>query len=563
MTTQLRYYQTALLEEVERQWTLGYKNVCLMATTGAGKTPTLGAAIKRHKGPSCAIAHRSNLVAQLSLALAKEGVVHRVIASEKTLRSIAAKHAKEFGRVYLDPQARCAVASAQTLVRRDMAAWFASVTLWVVDEAHHLIKGTVWGKCVEKFTNPQCKGLGPTATPGRADGQGLGRNSDGYMDVMVALVEDGDRLGVAVAYEGESITCAPAKVLMDQGYLSRYKIACVESHISEFLGDVAKSGDWSQAQLKSASEHSSIIGDVVQSYLAYSAGKIGITFSTDVESATHITQAYRAAGVPAELVTGETEDSVRWAIFDRLERREIKQIVAVDVISEGTDLPGLEDVCFARPTASLGLFLQQLGRGIRPMEGKLFTQLRDHVGNFLRHRGGPDTPRTWSLDRRPGKGSGASDAEPIRVCLNVTCGLSYERFRDACPFCGQPAPEPDRRGPPDQVDGVLALLDDETLARLRGETPETASEYMTRLAASGLPARYVAANTRKHQERLDALGRVWDEMGRLGGIWKAQGLSDTECQRRWWQLTGLDVLSAQRLDKADAEKLLLKLGVDG
>src|SRR5690606_20862189 len=157
-------------------------------------------------------------------------------------------------------------------------------------------------------------------------------------------------------------------------------------------------------------------------------------------------------GVSAEVLTGETSVDVRTAIFARLEARTLQQVVAVDVISEGTDIPAIEVVTFARPTASLGLFLQMLGRALRMAPGKEFAQVIDHVGNFLRHRGGPDTPRTWTLDRRPGKGSGASDAEPIRVCLNVTCGLSYERFRDACPFCGQPAPEPERRGPPDQVD---------------------------------------------------------------------------------------------------------------
>lgn len=560
MTTRtLRYYQADLLAAIERQWAAGNRVVCVMAPTGAGKTDVFAEAIRRHRGPSCAIAHRDNLVLQLSVALARSGVQHRIIASDKTLRTIAAEHARLFGRTYINPSAQCAVASAQTLAKRDaLAAWCATVTLWVTDEGHHGCRDGQWGKCIDRFTHPHCKGLLPTATPGRADGKGLGRHADGYADVLVALVDTPEgKLGVSV---GQDVTCAPARVLIRDGYLSPYRVACVESHITEFLGEVAKSGDWSQAALKSASEHSSIIGDVVASYRQFADGKIGITFATDVETAGNIAKAYRAAGVSAEVLTGETDPTVRRAIFQRLEDRTLQQVVAVDVISEGTDIPAIEVVTFARPTASLGLFLQMLGRALRMAPGKEYAQIIDHVGNFLRHRGGPDTPRTWSLDRRTARATAPSDATPIRVCLNVTCGQPYERFRDECPFCGTPAPEPERRGPPDQVDGVLALLDDETLLRLRGEAIEEPDAMMTRLVGSGLPGRFAGATVRKHRERIEVLAEVTALIGRLGGQWRAEGLSDTEMQRRWYQLAGVDVLSAQRLDREGAEKLLTRLG---
>lgn len=565
---QLRYYQTALYAEVCNQWSLGYRNVMVMATTGAGKTPVIGEAIRNHRGAACVIAHRDNLVLQLSRMLASLGIKHRVIASTKTQRAISADHVKRFKQVFLDPNSRVAVASAQTLAKRDeLATWCASVTLWVVDEAHHACKGTIWGKCLERFTHPQCNGLLPTATPGRADGKGLGSHHDGYADVMVALVEDGDRLGVQVAYPGQSVTCAPAKVLIKDGYLSPYRVACVESHITEFLGEVAASGDWSQAQLKSAAEQSSVIGDVVTSYRQFSDGRVGITFATDVETAGNIAKAYRAAGISAEVLTGETPIEVRNAIFDRLERRVLQQVVAVDVISEGTDIPAIDDLCLARPTASLGLLLQMIGRGLRMTEGKTHLQIRDHVGNFLRHRGGPDTPRTWSLDRRDKRAPKERDAIPIRVCLNVACGQPYERHMDACPFCGEPAPGPAERGPPEMVDGVLALMDDETLARLRGEVPMGADEYLAAQLATGLPVRYAHANAKKHKERLGVLEDLKGVMAMWGGIYHARGETDSELQRRFWLTFGVSVLEAQTLGREDAERLLTRVSdavsVDG
>lgn len=562
----LRYYQTDLYAAACEQWSLGYRNVLLMATTGAGKSPIIGEAIRNHRGAACVIAHRDNLVLQLSRTLAGLGIRHRVIASTKTQRAISADHVKRFKQVFLDPNSRVAVASAQTLAKRDeLATWCASVTLWIVDEGHHLTKGTVWSNCIDRFTHPHCNGLLPTATPGRADGKGLGSHHDGYADVMVALVEDGDHLGVQVAYPGQSVTCAPAKVLMrpcvytGEQYLSGYKVAVVKSHLEEFLGEVTASGDWSPAQLKSASEHSSVVGDVVKSYREFADGNTGITFATDVETAGNIAKAYRAGGVTAEVLTGDTPVEVRTAIFDRLERGLLQQVVAVDVISEGTDIPAVGVITFARPTASLGLFLQMIGRGLRMADGKPFCQLIDHTGNFIRHRGGPDTPRTWSLDRRDKRAPKERDAIPIRVCLNVACGQPYERHLDECPFCGEPAPGPAERGPPEMVDGVLAMMDDETLARLRGEIPMGADEYLAAQLATGLPTRFAYSNTKKHKERLGALDDLKGVMALWGGIYHARGETDSELQRRFWLTFGVSVLEAQTLGREDAEKLLTRV----
>lgn len=560
MTMQLRYYQSDLLAAVEAQWSAGRRRVLMMAPTGAGKTLPLAEAIRRHRGVSCAIAHRDNLVIQLSLTLAAQGVRHRIIASQKTQRAAAALQARKLGRTYIDPGARCAVASAQTLVKRDeLTRWCATVTLWVVDEGHHLTKGSVWGKCVERFTHPDCKGLIPTATPGRADGKGLGSHHDGYADVLVALVEDGDKLAVRVAMPQESITCAPAKVLMDQGFLTRYKVAIAQTHLERFLGEVGPSGDWTPAALKKAAAQTNMVGDVVESYKQFAMDLTAIVFARDVEEAGNIAKAYRAEGITAEVLTGETDPAVRMSIFARLESGALKVVVAVDVISEGTDIPAVGAIIFARATASLGLFLQMVGRGLRPAPGKGACILIDHVGNVLRHRGGPDTPRTWSLSRRDKKASQPRDAIPLRVCLNIDCMQPYEKHLDACPHCGQPAPEPERRGPPEAVEGVLALMDDETMARLRGEMPATVEDYSREMYASGLPGRFAGANVKRHKERLGVLDALRDAMAVWAGPYHAAGMSDKEIQKLWYFTYGIDVLSAQCLDRADAEKLLDRL----
>ena len=557
---ELRYYQSEILTEVERQWSAGLRNVLMMMPTGSGKSLVIAEAIRRHNGASCAIAHRDNLVIQLALTLGQQGVRHRIIASQKTQRAAAALQAKKLGKVWIDPGARCAVASAQTLVKRDeLSRWCASVTLWVTDESHHTVRGSIWGRCVERFTHPQCRALLPTATPGRADGKGLGSHHDGYADVLVALVEDGDKLAVRVAMPQESITCAPAKVLMDQGFLTRYKVAIAQTHLERFLGEVGPSGDWTPAALKKAAAQTNMVGDVVESYKQFAMGLTAIVFARDVEEAGNIAKAYRAEGITAEVLTGETDPAVRMSIFARLESGALKVVVAVDVISEGTDIPSVAAIIFARATASLGLFLQMVGRGLRPSPGKSHALLIDHVGNVLRHRGGPDTPRTWSLSRRDKKVSQPRDAIPLRVCLNIECMQPYEKHLDACPHCGQPAPEPEKRGPPEAVEGVLALMDDETMARLRGEMPATVEDYSREIFATGLPGRFAGRHVKLHKERLGALDALRDAMAVWAGPYHAAGESDTEIQRRFWHTFGVDVFTAQTLDRADAEKLLDRL----
>lgn len=536
----LRPYQIDIVNRVHEAWQAGARNVVLRADTGAGKTVMIAHIVRSHRGASCIIAHRSELVSQLSSAMAREGVRHNLICSQADRRAISADHAARFGHVYFDPSAPCAIASVDTLVRRDdLADWQRNVTLWVVDEGHHLLANNKWGKAVAAFSHPQVNGLMPTATPRRADGMGLGRHADGVADAMV---------------DGPS-----ARWLIDNGYLTSYKVACVNSHIEEFLGDVSASGDWSNATLRSASQQSQIVGDVVQSYRQFADGKLGITFATDVKTAGEIAAAYRAGGVPADLLTGDTDIALRRSILRRFAEREILQVVAVDVISEGFDLPACEAITMARPTASLATFLQQMGRGLRPMPGKSFCQLIDHVGNFLRHGGGPDTPRVWSLDRRDRRSKAPDDAIPLRICLNVECGQPYERFRRACPYCGTSVPEPAGRAAPDQVAGDLTLLDESVLARLRGDlaaTDQTLDEYRAGLVAKYCPPLAIPANVKRHAAKQDAQSVLRELMAALGGQWRAAGLSDGEMQSRFWYTFGMDVITAQTLGIDDANKLI-------
>ena len=166
---------------------------------------------------------------------------------------------------------------------------------------------------------------------------------------------------------------------------------------------------------------------MVDHYLRIAKGKLGVTFAVDVEAAGDIATAFKKAGVPAEIVTAKTPDTLRASILRRFRNRELLQLVNVDLFGEGFDLPAIEVVSMARPTQSFSLFAQQFGRALRPMDGKEHAIIIDHVGNVHRH-GLPDAPRDWSLDRRERRSSKNVDIViPTRTCPE--CAGAYERIR--------------------------------------------------------------------------------------------------------------------------------------
>lgn len=579
MGVELRPYQSSLYGNVAAAWGVGHKYVVMVLPTGGGKTRILAAIVEQHNPQaSCVIAHRSEIVAQLSCALAENGVRHHIIASAKDCKAIAKLHVKKFGACFYDPNAPCAVASVDTLIKRKgLEAWAAQVSLVVVDEGHHVIEDNKWGKALRMFGHNGLRGLLPTATPKRADGKGLGDESCGGHGVATALVE-----GVDLQW------------LMDEGYLCRYHVICADSHIEELLGEIGSTGDWSQAQLKAAAEQSPIVGNAVRTYQELNSGAIdgvpaapmrtGVLFASDVTTAEKFLRECQRKGISAALVTGDTDPDVRRKTFEALEKREIELVIAVDIISEGTDIPALELGIFCRATASLAVYMQQLGRVLRPLMTPQYKAARtreerlaaiaaspkpiayiiDHVGNFLRH-GPPQKPREWSLRSTCGS-RGKGDGVAWRACLNVPdCGQPFERFRTECPHCKWKVPPPAERSAPSMVDGDMVLLAPEVINALCGQIQEaqmSVDDYRQKLAATGLPQAYIWGHAKKHKVKLEALDALGQAMATWGGARLADGLNDREMQKLFYERFGIDVFTAQTLAREDALKLLERVIID-
>lgn len=524
---QLRNYQIALKQDIAQAWQQ-VKHVLAVSPTGSGKTVLFSDILAEEPGASVAIAHRQELVSQISLALARCKVRHGLIAPHSVIRNIVSIHMAELGRSFYDANARCRVAGVDTLVRMDAKdGWFFQVRKVVQDEAHHVLRKNKWGRAFEMF--PNAYSLGVTATPCRADGKGLGSHAAGVFESMV---------------------CGPSmRELIDQGYLTDYRVFSVPA-ANLNLRDVPISagGDFSPEPLRKAVHESQIVGDVVKTYLRHAAGKLGVTFAVDVEDAIKIAAAYRAAGVPAEVVTAKTPDHLRMSVLRRFKAREVLQLVNVDLFGEGFDLPAIECVSFARPTESFALYVQQFGRALRLMTGKELALIFDHVGNVLRH-GLPDAYREWSLDGRAARNP-QQGVIPVKACPQ--CTLVYERFYVKCPYCGH-KPEPASRSGPEYVDGDLAELSPEALQMLRMQVAAVDAPPMFASDARSGAIRNAQIERQRSQAELRYTMSLW------GGWRTAQGDDISTAQRRFFHTFGVDVLSAQALGAREAQELRERL----
>ncbi len=527
MSTQqiiLRQDQQELIEGYERS----SGNVILVAPTGFGKTVVMGELSRKSMRPTVAIAHRHELVGQISNAVARAGVKHNIIGSKNSVSFCIQKHVNNYGRSFYDPRSLFTVAAVDTLISRqdNLKQWAQTIGLWMIDEAHHVLAGNKWGTATAMF--PNATGIGFTATPIRADRKSLARVQGGVFDNMV--------IGPTM------------RELINRGSLCEYRIFAPPQSINRAELVVGASGDFSSASMRQVAHKSQIVGDIVSHYLRIASGKRGITFVVDVEQATEVAAAFNAAGVPAACVSAKTPDAVRDAVMRKFEAGTLLQLVNVDLFGEGVDVPAVEVVSMGRPTESYGLYVQQFGRALRTIAGKSHGTIIDHVGNVQRH-GLPDAPRKWTLiaEERGKKRKRDEDVMPVTTCTE--CFSAYEATTATCPFCGH-KPEPESRRSIEFVDGDLIELDPATLAAMRGEIDNIDGPVPFKVEDPR------TASMAKHwRARQDAQVELRAAIALWAGVQRDLGRDDAHIYRRFYHTFGTDIMTAQTLGATEANSL--------
>jgi superfamily II DNA or RNA helicase len=547
----LRDYQLTYKSDIYAAWDSGAQNVLGVSPTGSGKTVVLGAIIKEKDRPSAGIAHRQELVSQLALALNREEVPHGIIAPKSVISEIVKAEIDTYGKSYYRFNAPTRVCGVHTLAARGTVdPWFDQVEYAFIDEGHHVLRDNIFGTALLSFKN--ARGFMPTAHALRADGCGLGRIADGLVDSLV--------LGPS------------PRTLINRGFLADYRLIAPPSDIDVSQVPVGSTGDFSAPKLRKAVHESrTIVGDVVREYLKYAPGKRGLTFAVDIEAAEELVAAFRKANVPAEIITADTGIGERSKIMRRFRAGQLLQLVSVDVLGEGTDVPSVEIVSMARPTHSFQLYAQQFGRALRvsvaeaiydhwdkytdserlayiAASAKPKAIIIDHVGNWERH-GLPDRPRTYSLERRERRSRRQEGEIPLKLCTE--CFQPYEAINIECPNCGA-TPAPRSRSSPEHVDGDLHELDPAALAQLRGEIDRidgapSISPYQSPIVAGSIK--------KQHRLRQEAQQSLRNAIALWAGYWKMHGASDSESYRRFFYAFGKDMMSAQALNASGATEM--------
>lgn len=548
MSIVLRPDQAKAKAEVYDAWNNGNRNVLLVAPTGWGKSVAVSdVALDGHmRGESQAIiAHRNELVSQMSLHIAKRGIKHRIVAAKSTISEVTAAHRSEFnGRSFIDPTSNCGVISVDTLVARgnSLDQWCRQVDKWTTDECHHAIGNehrdpNKWGRAISMF--PNALGLGVTGSPTRADGLGLGRHADGPFDCMVLA--------------------PPMREIIELGALVDYEICCPPSDLVVSEDDFAPSGDLSPKKGREASKKSHIVGDVVREYVGRAYGRKFICFATDVETAVDIANQFNAVGIPVAAVSAKTPSAVRADYIQRFRVGKLLGLINVDLFSEGFDCPDASVVIMARPTGSLAVYLQQVGRALRRdfNNPNKIGLIIDHVSNVLRH-GLPDKPHYWTLDRRERNAKREKDPEEIELTACRGCSRPYLRCLPACPYCGWVPPLPEGGGRSiAMVDGDLTLLDMATLAKMRAVVQLPSPAAMGAASGGGALGQIGAVN--RSIERHASQQALAESIAIWAGWQRAKGRSDPETYRRFYLTLGVDVASALSLPRKDMDAITAKV----
>ena len=386
----LRDYQVADIEALREAYRKGAKAPLYQLATGGGKTVVFSHIVQSSaaKGKRVLVlAHRRELVKQASMNLTWCGVAHGVMAAGMDR----------------DHDAPVIVASIQTVVRRlDKLPQF---DLIVADEAHHAVSKT-WSALLA--SQPKAKLLGVTATPQRLDGKGLGTHCGGPFDALV---------------------CGPAtQDLVDAGHLAELRVYLPAAAI-DVRGLRKVAGDYVEEEL--AERAGGVTGDAVEEFKKLPDGTTAIVFCVTVKHAQDVARSFLNAGFNAKAVYGDMAKDERDAAIQGLGTGEIQVLVACEIVSEGLDVPSVGCVILLRPTKSLTMAFQQIGRGMRPKADGGALVVLDHARNCLEH-GLPTEPVAWSLDgveKDPNK----TPPEPW-PCL--ACRVLNSPGRQACAACG-------------------------------------------------------------------------------------------------------------------------------
>lgn len=429
---QLRDYQREHKEDIYKLWQK-HNSIMLQMPTGTGKTRLFASLVKDLHNTG---AHKKIPINVLILA-------HRKELIEQISENIGHKYGVAHGRImpgYLKQEKiPTQIASVQTLQRR-LEKWENKrFDVIIIDEAHHATAETYKKICK---TFPSAKILGVTATPYRMNGKG-------FTEIFEKL-----------------IVSKSVNDFIETGYLCDYEYYSIptSSDIQNSINNITEfdiDGDYAEKALTSLFNNNKIRAKLLKSYQKYASGKKGIIYTINKSHNEHVCKMYCDAGIKAKAIDSDTQPDLRKKIVELFRKGEIQVLCNVNIFSEGFDCPDVEFIQLARPTKSLAMYLQQVGRGFRKHEGKEKVIFLDNVGLYNRF-GLPSSKRKW---HKHFVGKSKNIEEELEIKKNEKMVHSIEDFEEGDEIVTQIYP----KGYDEVCDFPVFLIDDSNKEKRIGD----------------------------------------------------------------------------------------------
>ena len=373
----------------------GHRSIILQLPTGGGKTVVAAHLIlnARQRDHRCLfVAHRVELIKQPYRKLIEHGVPEE---------DLGMRVGDEVKRKRLEAPVQ--IACINSLEPGD----FAGFRLIIVDECHRACSRSYLEALAER--DPNCIVIGLTATPERLDRRGLAEA--GFTKIVVGAL--------------------PSE-LVALGRIMEPTIWTVPDALLPNLDEVGiQGGDFEPKGLAKAVEKRELVGSIVDHYAKHGNERRAVAFATSISHSHAIAEMFNNAGIPARHIDGNSGAKLRETTLEDVKHGRLRVVSQCNLWIEGVDEPSLRCAILAKPTASVTVFLQSVGRVVRYFEGQESTVL-DHAGNALRH-GHPSEDRVYSLT---GKSRPVNAASAMKRC--PVCMLLVRISEQECPACGTP-----------------------------------------------------------------------------------------------------------------------------
>ncbi len=409
---ELRDYQQELLERAESALQSPKARVMLQLPTGGGKTHIAGALLARMLGggrKAVWLTHRAELAEQTRGMLADAGV-----SAINNLNWVVGDQAPHLANGVV-------ILMAQTVGRRTSKRqiWdsYGSNDLLVIDEAHHA-SAAGWERAIDQWPG---RVLGLTATPWRLS------KTEGFNHLF------------------RELHCGPqVHELQSDGWLCTAQMLMPPAEDIIRGGNITVTGDFNESGILGANrDHPDVMtAGALRFWQAHAAGRQTVIYAISKDHAHNLTAVFNAAEIPTTIMLDDTPRQERDRAIEAFRNRTVRVLVNVAIATEGFDLPDASCVVLTRPTMSLGLYLQMVGRGLRPKANGGDCLILDLAGNAEIH-GLPDENRQWSLYPRGNNPPGDAPVVRCEKCDGVSpaasrfCNYCHAPFGKDCLRCGK------------------------------------------------------------------------------------------------------------------------------